>query len=218
VTPVISIVGYAKSGKTQLIEGLLPELGSRGFKVAVIKHDDHGACLEDIDREGKDTYRHKKAGAAISILASPDKFVLFKKTEDPIPLLKIINNYCCDVDLVITEGYKKEDFPKIEVAKERFLCTEDDNLIAIVCEKDTGIDVPHFAPGEYQAIASFICDRFIKEEKEEVYLSVDDRKIHLNGFASSMIKETVLGLVAPLKGVSSEAKEIVININRGGDA
>ena len=68
--PIVSVVGYSGSGKTTFIVKLVPELTRRGIRVGTIKHDVHGF---EMDREGKDSYRHKKAGARISVISSPQK-------------------------------------------------------------------------------------------------------------------------------------------------
>jgi len=109
--PVLSVVGFSNSGKTTLVEKLVRELKTRGYRVAVIKHH-HGDF--DIDKPGKDTWRHAEAGADVVVLAAPRKVAVIEKLQAEKPLDEIIATIS-NVDLIITEGYKKENKPKIEV-------------------------------------------------------------------------------------------------------
>src|SRR3972149_11526910 len=109
---IISIVGKSNSGKTTIIEKLLPEIVKRGYKVATVKHHSHDDF--QIDVEGKDSWRHAKAGATRVIISSPTKFAVIGKTEEDTSLNKIRSKYCDGMDIIITEGYKKEQHPKIE--------------------------------------------------------------------------------------------------------
>ena len=131
--PIISIVGKSDSGKTTLIEKLLPELTRRGYRVATVKHDVHGF---EVDREGKDSWRHKRAGAHSVVISSPNKVALIRDVERDLSLEEIGEKFIQDVDLIISEGYKKDTQPKIEVFRKgkhkELLCTKEDNLIAIV--------------------------------------------------------------------------------------
>lgn len=110
---VISIIGKSKSGKTTLIEKLIPELNSRGLRVGTVKHAHHGF---EIDHTGKDSFRHREAGAEIVALSSKDKIAIQRIIQKEIPLNEIIQTYFPDdLDLVLVEGYKKETGLKIEV-------------------------------------------------------------------------------------------------------
>ena len=108
--PIISIVGKSDSGKTTLIEKLIRELEQRGYRIGVIKHASHGF---DIDREGKASWRHKAAGAETVVVASPGSVAMVK--DEPINSLDHLATYFNGIDLILTEGYKNESKPKIEV-------------------------------------------------------------------------------------------------------
>jgi molybdopterin-guanine dinucleotide biosynthesis protein B len=158
--PVLSIVGKSESGKTTLIENLIPELKKRGYRIGVVKHAHHGF---EIDREGKDSYRHKQAGADSVMIVSPGTIAMIKRVstqrlEDLIPFFG-------DVDLLITEGFKRDPAPKIEVFRaERHrspACLEDASLIALVSDTPLNTAVPRFAPGDIEAITHFIVTRFL---------------------------------------------------------
>jgi molybdopterin-guanine dinucleotide biosynthesis protein B len=162
--PVISIVGKSESGKTTLIEQLLPELKRRGYRIGVVKHAHHGF---DMDRKGKDSYRHKQAGADTVMIASPGRIAMIKdvrgeRLDDLIPFFK-------DMDLLITEGFKRERVPKIEIFRaERHqhpACLEDDTLMAMVSDTPLDITVPQFATADIQAIAEFIVVRYLSNPR-----------------------------------------------------
>ena len=158
---LISIVGRSQSGKTTLIEKLIPELKKRGYKIGTIKHSHH---TFDIDKSGKDSSRHKDAGAEAVIVASPGKIAMIKneESESPDNLLKYFDN----VDLVITEGYKKEPKPKIEVVRSarhsEIFCKNDPNLMAVVTDANMQLDVPVFGLDNVVDLADFIEDKFLR--------------------------------------------------------
>jgi len=158
--PVISIVGRGKTGKTTFIEKLIPLLINKGLRVAVIKHHLHDF---DFDIPGKDTYRHKKAGAGTVILASPGKIAMVKDTEKDLSIEEIVSGYIDNVDLLITEGYKKEDMPKIEVYPKKEgmepVCIDDRNLVAIVTDAPFVSHVPVFQRDDVESVASFIISK-----------------------------------------------------------
>ena len=155
--PLISIVGTSKSGKTTFIEKLIPLLKGKGLRVATIKH--HHSDFE-IDREGKDTYRHKMAGSSTVILSSPRKIALVKDVEKEVSLGDIVSRYINDVDLIITEGYKKEETLKIEIFQEAKrvspLCLNDKTIVAVVTDNHIDRDIPQFSFSDVQGVAEFI--------------------------------------------------------------
>lgn len=164
--PIISIVGKSNSGKTTLIQKLLPVFSIRKIKVGTIKHDAH---TFEIDYPGKDTYKHFHSGANRVLIASKQKFALIQRLDAPITLREFTKRYFNDVDLVLTEGYKSEQMPKIEVFRadihEKPLCNLSDNLIAFVSETNLIEKVSHFLPDESEAIVDFIIQNFITEAK-----------------------------------------------------
>lgn len=109
--PAISVVGKSNSGKTTLVEILVKELRHRGYRIATIKHS-HGNVR--IDTRGKDTWRHAMAGAETVVLSSPGKFAFIKNLEKELQLDEILE-FIDGVDLIIAEGYRSLDKPKIAV-------------------------------------------------------------------------------------------------------
>ena len=159
--PIISIVGKSNSGKTTFLEKLIPELKKKGYKIGIVKHSHHGI---DIDKEGKDSWRHQKAGADSVIVVSSEKLAMVKKTEVEISLDEL-QEYFSDMDIVITEGYKKESKPKIEIYRgevhKKTLCGVGDNLVAIVTDSIISTDVPVFGANCFKEVACFIENTFI---------------------------------------------------------
>lgn len=153
--PVISIVGKSESGKTTLIERLVPELKRRGYRIGIVKHAHHGF---DMDRKGKDSYRHRQAGADTVMIASPGQIAMIKSV--PSECLDDLVPYFEDMDLLITEGFKSDGAQKIEVFRaERHrhpACLEDDTLMAMVSDTPLDVTVPQFATGDIRAITEFI--------------------------------------------------------------
>lgn len=153
--PIISIVGTSKSGKTTLIEKLIPELKKRGYRIGTIKHTAHDF---DMDKKGKDSWRHKAAGADTVIVASRGKIVMVK--DENISGLKSIEKYFDNVDLVITEGFKKENRPKIEIYRSNKsnppLCQNDKTIIALVTDTDLLVNIPVFGLEAINSLADMI--------------------------------------------------------------
>ncbi|MBU1052583.1 MAG: molybdopterin-guanine dinucleotide biosynthesis protein B [Proteobacteria bacterium] len=160
MTPIISIVGKAESGKTTLIERLILELKKRGYKIGTLKHAFHGF---DMDKKGKDSQRHIDAGADTTIIVSKDRIVINKNNDGES--LDLIAGYITGVDIVITEGFKKDNKPKIEVFRkarhEEPACIDDNNLFAFVTDDKIDITVPKFSHKDINGIADLIENKFL---------------------------------------------------------
>ncbi|MTI60122.1 MAG: molybdopterin-guanine dinucleotide biosynthesis protein B [Firmicutes bacterium] len=111
--PIVSIVGWTNSGKTTFITKLIPVLKSRGYRIATIKHNAHKF---EIDKQGKDSWRHRQAGAETVILSSKEKIAVIKEIKEEVAVEELVSRYIDqEIDLVIVEGYKTGSVPKIEV-------------------------------------------------------------------------------------------------------
>jgi molybdopterin-guanine dinucleotide biosynthesis protein B len=206
--PIISIVGKSDSGKTTLIEKLVPELTRKGYRIATVKHDVHGF---EVDQEGKDSWRHKKAGAHTVIISSPQKIALIRDVEKDSTLDEIRRRWVQDVDLLLSEGYKKDVQPKIEVFRKekhkKLLCTKKDNLIAIVSNRKFNVGVPCFQLDDMKGLSNFIEKEFIKSRKEkEIVLRVDGKPIPMTPFVKDFIRKTVKGMLSSLKGCKTSQR------------
>jgi len=165
--PVISIVARSGTGKTTLLEKLIAELKRRGYRVGAIKHDAHRF---EIDHEGKDSWRLTHAGADTVLITSPVQLALVKRfpaSREPT-LAEVAASYCQDVDIVLTEGFKRSDMPKIEVHRrehdDTLLCRSDEydqTLIAVASDCHLDIDVPCYDINDAEGLCDFIVRRFL---------------------------------------------------------
>lgn len=156
---LVAIVGKSDSGKTTLIEALLPELKRLGLRVGTVKHDVHGF---EMDTPGKDSWRHGQAGADAYVVASPHKLAYIAKLTGELPLVEIARRFFADFDLVLAEGYKAQAPHRIEIFRlaagyAEPLCRPDESLALI-----TDAPVEHerrFALGDEAGLARFIAQR-----------------------------------------------------------
>jgi molybdopterin-guanine dinucleotide biosynthesis protein B len=200
--PVVCIVGASDSGKTTFLEKLIPELVRRGYRIGTIKHDAHGF---EMDREGKDTWRHRKAGAQTIAISSPNQVAGIRRTDMEMDLDELIGRYFWQEDLVLTEGFKRSQRPKIEVFRSAIeaqpICVHEDNLIALVSDDVKEAAVPVFRFAEVSKVADFIETRYLKERREpDVLLRLDGKKLPLNAFVRDFVVGTILGMLSTLRG------------------
>ena len=109
---VYGVIGWKNAGKTSLMERLVAEITGRGFTVSTVKHVHHDV---DLDQPGKDSFRHRAAGASEVVLASAHRFALMREHRGPEPDLRDILARLAPVDLILVEGYKRDAHPKVEV-------------------------------------------------------------------------------------------------------
>ena len=154
--PIISIIGRSNSGKTTLIEGLIPEFKRRKYSIGIIKHHAHDNF--DIDIHGKDTWRHAQAGADAVVLSSPGKMFMVRKTVEDLEL-EYIKTMMGHVDIILTEGFKWEKYPKIEVIRSENsknpICNGA-GLIAVASDLSLEMNIPLFSLMDYKGIVDFI--------------------------------------------------------------
>jgi molybdopterin-guanine dinucleotide biosynthesis protein B len=161
--PLYSIVGFSGSGKTTYLEKLILELKRRGLRLGVIKHDAHRF---EIDREGKDTWRFSHAGADVVAIASQEKAALIEQRELSLP---DIVGRIHDVDLILTEGYKTGDQPKIAVyrlASGNPLPGPADSFFAIVTDTELETQTPCFGLDDCAGLADLILTDAAKQAEE----------------------------------------------------
>ena len=162
--PILSVVGRSKSGKTTLLEKLIRELAARGRRVGTIKHHYHGPVTVDIP--GKDSWRHRQAGARAVALLSSDTVFVVRDTPAAMSLEALTHLGFCGVDLVLTEGFKSGPMPKFEVNRlaqqAPLLCGPADHLAAVVSDWDTGAPVPHFGLEAVASLADFIEQSYLQ--------------------------------------------------------
>jgi molybdopterin-guanine dinucleotide biosynthesis adapter protein len=158
MTRVIGVCGFKNSGKTTLVEKLVQHLTGLGYKVSTVKHAHHDF---DIDHEGRDSFRHRKAGAAEVAVISQNRFAIMNELRgaEP-PSLEEILAKLSPCDLVIVEGYKRDTHDKIEVRNVELdhpvLEGKDPTIVAVAANGDLTASVPVFNRDDVTALAQFI--------------------------------------------------------------
>jgi len=215
--PIISVVGKSQVGKTTLLERLIAELKRRGYRVGTIKHDTHGF---EIDKPGKDSWRHAQAGSDVVLISSPEKLALIKGVDRERTLDELLA-YMGDVELVLTEGYKSGDKPKIEVSRQargqELLCDEEE-LLALVTDQPFDLDVPQFDFEDVVGLADLIEERFLSAPRESrLSLIVDGREVPLRTeFARQVVGAVVRAIVSTLHGTKG-AKRVLLLLSMEND-
>ena len=214
--PVIAFIGKPDSGKTTLLEKLIPELRHRGYRIGTIKHHVH---TFEMDKPGKDTWRHKQAGASTVALSSPTGLGIIRDVDEDLTLEELLGRYYGDIDLVITEGYKRLTLPKIEVFRsalhEEPLPGRDETWVAMVSDTAGAADLPCFPLDDVMGLADFLESRFIKPfPKQKTSLLVNGQPVQLNAFVESFLRQAITGMTSSLKGCQ-DPREIIITIRQG---
>jgi molybdopterin-guanine dinucleotide biosynthesis protein B len=158
--PILCFVGRSNSGKTTLIERLIPELVKAGYKVATVKHAGHGF---DLDTEGKDSWRHKRAGASTVMVLSKGSLAMFSDVNDDIKLSELRDRFLDQsLDLIIAEGWKSEGFPKIVVVRDQLgeVPVSQDGLLAVLSNRKIDVTVPLIDPDDIPTLATLIIKQF----------------------------------------------------------
>jgi len=156
---LVAIVGKSDSGKTTLIEKVVPELVKLGLRVGTVKHDAHSF---EIDHPGKDSWRHGQAGAEAYVIASPERLAYIAKLDGELPLADIVRRYFAGFDLVVAEGYKRTAPHRVEIFRvgaghPEPLCSPGE-AIALVTDADVAHE-QRFGLHDGAGVARFIAGR-----------------------------------------------------------
>ncbi|MDG2917054.1 molybdopterin-guanine dinucleotide biosynthesis protein B [Bisgaard Taxon 10/6] len=164
--PILGVTGYSGSGKTTLLEKIVPKLTALGLRVAVIKHSHHNAS---VDKEGKDSWRMKEAGASQVIMACDSRWALMTETpREPVSLHYLAAQFDQNLtDLVLVEGFKQEPIPKIllhrrDMTKPLPEC--DENVLAIATDYPLNTEKVRLNINEISQIAAFIFDYYQRQK------------------------------------------------------
>jgi molybdopterin-guanine dinucleotide biosynthesis protein B len=204
VIPILSVVGRSQSGKTTLLEKLIRELTARGRRVGTIKHHYHGPVTVDVP--GKDSWRHRQAGARAVALVSPETVFVVRDSQEGLSLEALTHLALWGVDVVLTEGFKSGPMPKIEVNRQAqqapLLCGPADRLAAVVSDWDTGAAVPHFGLEDIGPLADFI---------EHGYLHRTDRpglEVLVGGHRADLDAQTEAVLVRVIRSLLADCRDL----------
>jgi len=159
-SPVFIFVGHSGSGKTTLVEKLLPELTMRGLRLATIKHAHHKV---ELDKEGKDSWRYKRAGAVMSMLVTSNELQIVADAVDRREPGQLAERFLGEADMVLAEGFSLAPGDKIEILRRECgkppRCAIEDGLIAIVTDMDEIYpQLPHFDLDDIAGLADFLLE------------------------------------------------------------
>jgi molybdopterin-guanine dinucleotide biosynthesis protein B len=215
--PIISIVGKSKSGKTTLIEKLVPELKSRGYKIATVKHTTHFSA---IDTPGKDSWRHIKAGSGATAISSSQGIVLFKPTKQEAPLEQVIQLLAKEHDIIIAEGFKEENTPKIQVHRKKVGTPLSglENVIAIASDATLRTNIRQFQLDDIVKLSDIIEKEIIKPQRVKILTYINNKSIQLSNLQKEVMINTLIAMTSSMKEEEKiESIDIAIRriLNRG---
>jgi len=156
---VMGIVGWSGSGKTSLLVQVLPLITAQGFRVSTMKHAHHRF---DVDKPGKDSFRHREAGASEVLVVTSSRWVLMHELrEEPEPSIECLIERMTPVDLLLIEGFKTHPHPKLEIHRESegkpLLCQDDPEIVAVASDGHLpDLQIPRLDLNDHNAIAEFI--------------------------------------------------------------
>jgi molybdopterin-guanine dinucleotide biosynthesis protein B len=161
--PVLCFVGASNSGKTTLVEKVIRALTGRGYRVATVKHTHKGF---EMDLEGKDSWKHRSAGAKAVILSSPNQFAVLSDTDHELTIEDILEKFVRDADILIVEGFKRERYPKIEVHRRgvsgEWGYLNDPSVIALASDEAVDLPIPRFDLNDAAGLSNLIEQSFLK--------------------------------------------------------
>ncbi len=211
---IISIVGKSHSGKTTLLESLIAELKQRGHKVAIVKHSHH---VNDLDMASKDTWRFTKAGSEISVINSLDHLAIYRRTEHYFDPQEISSFVLWDYDIILTEGFKGSNYPKIEVHRGeqgKELLTDPQQLLAVVTDEPLDVNVPQFSRDDIAGIAGLIENTINTNRREDdIDLVVNGASIPVSPPLQELLTRTLLAML-PIPQGNGEVKNLHISLRR----
>ena len=198
---IVSFVGVSHSGKTTLIEKVLKELTGRGYRAATIKHTAEEAAM---DAPGKDTWRHIEAGSSATAIGSDTRIVLIKPVKEKSTVEEMARLLGEDYDIIITEGFKKGKYPKIEVHRKENgkPLSGIENLVAVATDEPMEVSVPQLPINDAKVVADFIEREYITPQGDMLSLYVNDELMTLTQFPHDIITNVFQAMAASLKGVN----------------
>ena len=210
--PIISVIGKSKSGKTTLIEKLIRELKSRDYRVATIKHTPRGASF---DESGKDSWRHLQAGSEATAVSSSDRVVVITPVTQDATLDEVARLLGEDYDIIVTEGFRQENAPKVEVHRKDIGLPFKGikKLIAIVTDEPLETKIRQFSPEDVKGVADLLEEGFIKPQAERISVYANNIPIPLSSFPRQIITNVLLAIASTLKGVA-EIRSLQIFLKR----
>jgi molybdopterin-guanine dinucleotide biosynthesis adapter protein len=211
-SPVIAFVGRSNSGKTTLLEKIIPELISRGYRVATVKHVP-GHLVEPADE--RDTQRHLAAGSGTTVINSPDKLIIIKPQKQESTLFDIAWSLSENFDLILAEGFKNSSVPKILVHRREAGSPPEalSRVAAVVSDEPMGLDVKQFGLEDIVQIVDFIAETFIAPSRSRVDLRINGEPVALSSYPREIMASVMETMAKSLKGVG-EIKELEFRLKK----
>jgi molybdopterin-guanine dinucleotide biosynthesis protein B len=210
---IISIVGKSSSGKTTLLEKLIAELKQRGYKVAVVKHSHHN---NDLDTASKDTWRFTQAGSELSAINSLDHLAIYRRMDSFFDPRDISAYLSWDFDILLTEGFKGSNYPKIEVHRAeqgKELLTDPKLLLAVVTDAPVDVTVPQFSHDDVSGIAGLIENTLVTDNHEtELDLVIDGVPARVNSSLKDVLVRTLAAMIPEYQ--NNGIKDLRISMRR----
>ncbi|TQP40462.1 bifunctional molybdopterin-guanine dinucleotide biosynthesis adaptor protein MobB/molybdopterin molybdotransferase MoeA [Vibrio cholerae] len=216
--PLLGFAAYSGTGKTTLLEALLPKLTAAGLRIGLLKHAHHDF---DVDKPGKDSYRLRKAGASQMLIASRNRHALMTETPDAEAEFDyLLTRFDAEkLDMILVEGCKNIAFPKIELHRAEvgkpWLYPHDENIIAIAADETVATDLPQMHINDLDAIADFVLDYVNKWRAQQIQPhTVSDSKNSAAACCDTLSpaflsveqgREKILSLILPLAETESVA-------------
>ncbi|CSD19592.1 bifunctional molybdopterin-guanine dinucleotide biosynthesis protein MobB/MoeA [Vibrio cholerae] len=216
--PLLGFAAYSGTGKTTLLEALLPKLTATGLRIGLLKHAHHDF---DVDKPGKDSYRLRKAGASQMLIASRNRHALMTETPDAEAEFDyLLTRFDAEkLDVILVEGCKNIAFPKIELHRAEvgkpWLYPHDKNIIAIAADETVATDLPQMHINDLDAIADFVLDYVNKWRAQQIQPhTVSDSKNNAAACCDTLSpaflsveqgREKILSLISPLAETESVA-------------
>jgi molybdopterin-guanine dinucleotide biosynthesis protein B len=162
--PILCFAGRSGAGKTTLLVEVIRCLRERGWRVATAKHDPHGHA--SLDTEGKDTWRHRAAGARTVVLVGPREMACVSDVDEEPSLEAVRDRFAAGADILLAEGWKRAPHPKIEMARKALdaglLLRGDPHVVAVAADFEVDAGVPRLDLNDPNAVADFIEARFLR--------------------------------------------------------
>jgi molybdopterin-guanine dinucleotide biosynthesis adapter protein len=207
MTQVISIVGKSSSGKTTFLEKLLRELSSRGYQIATIKHSHHSL---DFDNPKKDSFRHSQAGAAATMVSSTTAVQIIKPMRQEMKIEELVRYYGEDFDLILTEGFSRDNAPKIEIHRKESgpLLESASNIVAVVTDEPLETSAPQFALEDVKGVADLIESGYILPKRAHLSLFINGTRVEMKGLPAQILPAVMAAIAPELKSEDITSLEV----------
>jgi molybdopterin-guanine dinucleotide biosynthesis adapter protein len=211
---IVSFVGKSGSGKTTLLEKVITELKRRGYKVAIIKHSHH---KNDLDTAEKDTWRFTQVGTEVSAINSLDNLAIYRKMDSFFEPQDIANYINVDYDIMLTEGFKGSNYPKIEVHRGdqgKELLSDPKLLLAVVTDEPLDVKVPQLSRDDVNGIADIIEKTIISHtDKDELTIMINGKTAPVTPHLKEVLSQTLAAMIPDLQN-NGEIKNLHISLRR----